>query len=592
MIKRLRLATGIVLFVYVAMHFLNHALGLVSLEAAQWGRDYFHVPVWRNPVGTTLLYGSLIVHFALALWALYARRTLRMHAWEWMQLVLGFVIPLGLVEHVIGTRIVNELFGTVDDYRYITLVLWVWQPEKGIQQSALLLVAWLHGTIGLHYWLRLKPWYRGATPLLLSAAVLIPFLGLLGFNQMGRETVLLVKDAEALRDTTAMLRLPNRENAAFLYAVIDAVRIGVLGAIALTLFARMVRSLDERRRGLVRVTYPGGKTVLARPGATLLEISREAGIPHASVCGGRGRCSTCRIRIPAGAENLPVPAPEEQRVLDRIKAPPQVRLACQLRPSKPLEVVPLLPPGATPREAFARPDYSHGRDQVIAVLFADLRAFTEFSEQKLPYDVVFVLNRYFAAMGEAIAEAGGHLDKFIGDGVMALFGIGGDTAGGCRAALSAANRMALKLEELNHTLRHDLPRPLRIGIGIHAGHAIVGEMGHGRAVSLTAIGDTVNTASRLETVTKELAVQLVVSEDLEKLAGVDLGVYPRHQVSIRGRQQALSVRAIADASALELRAPGRRAHLPEVARDAPLPGAPQQENERELALSLPPEERP
>ncbi len=550
MLRRLRLATGIVLFAYVATHFLNHALGLISLDTAEAGRVALFEPLWRSPPGTVALYGSLIAHMALAFWALYARRTLRLAGWEWLQLGLGFLIPLGLIEHVIGTRIVHELHGTRDDYTYITLALWVQSPDKGIQQSALLLIAWLHGAIGLHYWLRLKPWYRGLTPALLAAAILIPFLGLLGFNQMGREAMLLARDALALRETVADLRLPNSDQIATLRAVVDSGRIGFVGVIMLTLAARVVRSVIERRRGLVRIIYPGGRVVAARPGSSVLETSRDNGIPHASVCGGRGRCSTCRVRVGTGREHLPAPAAEEQRVLDRVKAPPNVRLACQIRPTHALEVVPLLPPTARPRDAFAAADAAHGRDQVVTVLFADLRAFTALAEKKLPYDVVFVLNRYFAAMGEAIAGTGGQLDKFIGDGVMALFGTASDPESGARAALAAARAMAMKLVELNETLKHDLPQPLRIGIGLHAGHAIVGEMGYGRAVSLTAIGDTVNTASRLESMTKELGVELVVSAEVERLAAIDLDLHPCHEVSVRGRTEMLRVRAIAKAADL------------------------------------------
>jgi adenylate cyclase len=256
------------------------------------------------------------------------------------------------------------------------------------------------------------------------------------------------------------------------------------------------------------------------------------------------------VRVGRGAEHLPPPAPDELRVLQRVGAAPQVRLACQLRPLQPLEVIPLLAPNATPREAFARDDHTQGSDQVIAVLFADLRSFTQFAEKRLPYDVVFVLNRYFNAMGMAIADAGGHLDKFIGDGVMALFGTAGDPENGARAALNAARNMALKLQELNETLKHELEAPLRIGIGIHAGHAIIGEMGYERATTLTAIGDTVNTASRLESMTKEVKAQLVVSEAVAELGRIDLSAHPRHELSIRGRVETLAVRAIADASAL------------------------------------------
>jgi adenylate cyclase len=348
----------------------------------------------------------------------------------------------------------------------------------------------------------------------------------------------------------AALHLPSQEQAAHLYRIIDDCRLGFAGCLLLTFAARGVRVLAERAHGRVRLTYPGGKIVPLIPGYTVLEASRFAGIPHASVCGGRGRCSTCRVRVGRGAEYLPAPGAEEKRVLDRVGAPPNVRLACQIRPTRPLEVMPLLPPSATPREAFARSDRTHGVDQVIAVLFADLRSFTQFAEKRLPYDVVFVLNRYFHAMGEAIAAAGGHLDKFIGDGVMALFGANGDPPNGARAALNAARNMALKLQELNETLKNELDSPLRIGIGIHVGHAIIGEMGYERATSLTAIGDTVNTASRLETMTKELKAQLVVSQAVGDLGEVDLSRFPRHDVAIRGREEMLAVRAIPDAAAL------------------------------------------
>jgi len=549
MVKQLRLGSGLVLFVYVATHFLNHALGLISLPAAEGGRDVF-LFVWRGWIGTVVIYGAFSIHIGLAFWAIFIRRTLRMHVWEWIQLLMGLVIPLLLVEHIVGTRIVHELYGTQDTYTYIALALWVWSPDKGIVQSALLLIAWIHGCIGLHYWLRLKPWYGPRAPWFLVAAVVMPILGLLGFNQLGHEIEILVRDQTWMREMVSNLKLPTQAEAAALYDIIANYRIGFSSMLLLTLLARSVRILVERARGQVRLTYPGGKVVSVTPGATVLDASRFNGIPHAAVCGGRGRCSTCRVRVGRGAEFLPPPSPAEKRVLDRVSAPPQVRLACQIRPIKALEVMPLLPPSATPRDAYARPDHTHGSDQVIAVLFADLRSFTQFSEKRLPYDVVFVLNRYFNAMGMAIADAGGHLDKFIGDGVMALFGTVGDPSNGARAAVNAARNMSLKLQELNETLKYELDSPLRIGIGIHAGRAIIGEMGYERATTLTAIGDTVNTASRLESMTKELKVQFVVSEAVTKLGQLDFSAYPRHEIAIRGREEMLAVYGIDDAAAL------------------------------------------
>jgi adenylate cyclase len=219
-------------------------------------------------------------------------------------------------------------------------------------------------------------------------------------------------------------------------------------------------------------------------------------------------------------------------------------LACQIRPIADLEVTPLLRANATARDGFAQPGYLAGEEREIAILFADLRGFTRLADAKLPYDVVFVLNRYFAAMGQAVEQAGGRLDKFIGDGVMALFGVESGPAQGCRRALLAARGMALKLDELNQALKADLPEPLRMGIGIHVGPVIVGDMGYGAARGLTAIGDAVNTASRLEDLTKSFGVELVVSEEVAELSGLDVTAFERRLTDIRGRREALSVRLI------------------------------------------------
>jgi adenylate cyclase len=157
--------------------------------------------------------------------------------------------------------------------------------------------------------------------------------------------------------------------------------------------------------------------------------------------------------------------------------------------------------------------------------------------------VVFLLNRYFEAMGRSIEEAGGQIDKYIGDAVMALFGVTTDARQGCYAALAAARQMGIRLSALNAAFADDLDEPLRIGIGIHYGPAVVGEMGYGVS-SLTAVGDTVNTASRLETMTKEYTAQLVVSESVLATAELNIDVGERHQVMVRGRTEPLTVRVI------------------------------------------------
>ena len=543
MIRRLRLITGLILFLYLTTHLLNHAFGLISYQAMEEGRQWFLI-LWRNPLGTFALYGALLTHFMLALWAIYDRRKLRYDFGEGVRLALGIAIPLLLALHVVGTRGAHELAGTNDTYAYVLLAHFVFAPELIYIQTLTLFSAWIHGCMGLYYWLRLKSWFGRAATFLFSAALLLPVLSLLGYIDGGQEIIALYKDPAWKMAVMASIGPPDRQIAAELTALATTIRWIVGGSILTALLARAIRTFVMRRKGVIRITYPNGQVHAILPGLSLLDASRNHGVPHASVCGGRGRCSTCRVRIVTGLEELPEASADEQRVLDRIGSPPHVRLACQTRPVKDLSMIPLLPPTANSEDGLARPSYLRGEEREIVILFADLRDFTRFSEEKLPYDVVFVLNRYFAGMGSAVSEAGGHLDKFIGDGVMALFGVDRPVSEAARQALTAAKLMAQRLDELNESLSTELKEPLRIGIGLHVGPAIIGEMGFGKATSLTAVGDSVNTASRLETMTKEFSAQLVVSEAVAHNANIDLSEFPSHEIGVRGRSENITARVV------------------------------------------------
>jgi adenylate cyclase len=552
---RLRLASGLVLMAFACTHLFNHTLGIHSLDAMEAGGRIF-TAVWRTAPGTLLLYGAFAVHIVLAVHKLWRRRSLKMPPWEATQIALGLLIPFWLVVHVLGTRGTHQLFGVDDSYAYVLNTLW---PDGAPRQSLMLVLVWLHGCIGIHFWLRLRPWYRAVHACLLALALLLPMLALIGFANAGRELREL-----AATDPTWLQRLAERGNwpdpaeAAWVYDTERRVLFGCVLVLLATFGARGVRSLRARSGGRIRLRYPDGVTVSIVPGMSVLEASRAAGVPHASVCGGRGRCSTCRVRVGAGAQHLPPAAADEARVLARIGASEGVRLACQVRPTRDLEVVPLLPATAGPHDVRVQVNPGQGIERDVAVLFGDLRAFTRMSEGRLPYDVVFVLNQYFKAMGLAIEAQGGRVDKFIGDGIMALFGIEEEPEVACRQALAAARAMALALERLNEELAHDLPEALRIAIGLHVGPVILGEMGYGRATSLTAVGDTVNVAARLEALAKELDVQLATSTRLAERAGIDLGVFEERRIEIRGRRRPLRVRLVPEACALpvELTAAG------------------------------------
>jgi len=562
MTTRLRLISGLVLLAFVLGHLLNHVAGLVSVEAMN-ALLFLSIAPWRTGPGTVLLVAAAATHVALSLWSIFARRTLRLRPAEAAQLGLGLLIPVLLVEHVIGTRIAHEVMGIRTDYTLVLFVHWVVDPVGGALQAVALLVAWGHAMLGLHFWLRVRSWYPAVSPWGFAAAVLIPALALAGWVAAGLDLRAAAADpawVEALMARTGV----TADSAEFVDRGRLSAQLGFLAILLAILGARGLRAAVRAGRRRPRLHYRDLRTVDILPGGTALESLRAAGIPHASVCGGRGRCSTCRVRVGAGAEHLPPPDEREAKVLERIGAPPEVRLACQIRPTRDLEVTPLLPPTAGPREGWARPSYLQGQEREIAVLFADLRGFTRLSDGRLPYDVVFVLNRYFAAMGRAVEVSQGRLDKFIGDGVMALFGIEVGPAEGCRRALACAGAMAEELDRLNESLAGEVPHPLRIAVGIHAGPAIVGEMGYGDAKTLTAIGDAVNVASRLESVAKELDVTLVVSDDAAALAGMDLSGYPAHEVGLRGKAEATVLRAIADPRGLAVPPPRR-------ARPAPAP---------------------
>ncbi len=550
MIRRVRLFSGVVMLAYVTMHLSNHALGLVSLPAMEEVLAYVFL-FWSNPPAQALLYGAFLVHYSLALWALWERRTLRLRPGELAQIGLGFAIPILLARHVVGNRVAYDFFGTdTNHYTYLLWAYFVHTPERGMLQMLTLVVAWGHAMIGLHYWLRVRPWYERVQPAALVAAVLLPVLSLLGVIEAGRQVAALAADPAWTRAAFAHMRLPSLTAAHQLELIGTLLGWFFAGTVAAVLLARLARLWWRRRRGLVRVAYPDGRLIDVVLGTSVLEASRIAGIPHAHVCGGRGRCSTCRVRVRAEIGSLDPPGESERRILRRIGATPNVRLACQLRPRGAVEVTPLLPPFAYAADGRRRVDLAQGSEREIAILFADIRGFTGLSEGRLPYDVVFILNRYFAAVGRAVESAGGRVDKFLGDGVMALFGIESSAPAGCREALAAARLISLRMGELNASLQAEIEEPLRIGIGIHVGPIIIGEMGYGGATAITAIGDAVNTASRLQELSKEYGVELVASEEVVRRAGLDLWAAARHEVEIRGRREMLAVRTLASAAEL------------------------------------------
>ena len=334
LLQRLRLASGLVLFTFAGAHFLNHATGLVSLELMHQIQE-LRTTVTRSTIGTTVLVAALSTHISLGLYKLVMRRTLRLPLWEALQILVALSIPFLLFPHIVNTRIAHVFFGVNDTYLYELARLW---PDRAMLQSLLLVLVWTHGCIGLHYWLRLSDAYDTLRPVLWTTAVLVPILALAGFASSGSLTASIMSDPTSFDQLKARSHWPNAADGNTMALMRDTTQY-VFGAVLITLAAILaVRHWKRRSRRGIAITYSDGPTIHAGAGMTLLEASRSSGVPHASVCGGRARCSTCRVKIESGMENLPDPNPAEAIALQALEAPRNVRLACQLRPSGPMTV--------------------------------------------------------------------------------------------------------------------------------------------------------------------------------------------------------------------------------------------------------------
>jgi adenylate cyclase len=549
-LRQVRLGCGLVLFSYLVSHFLNHALGNISVDALAKGLHY-HLLFWQFRPVAVVLYAAAAVHIGLGLWALYERRNFHTAIIEPLQLVLGLSIPVLIMAHVVGVRLGWALFGHEKLYPQVLHGLWVASVGRLWLISAALIVAWLHGCIGLTFWLRMKPFFKRAAPVLLAAAVLVPTLALLGIYQAGRD---IVAESESPRWASNNLTpqqvgtLPEQKtlDKIFAYSLM-----AYLGLIAAALAARGVRALHERRGGMITLSYGNGRTVRVSKGLSVLEASLRNNVPHASVCGGRARCSTCRIRVIGDCSTLPEPSAREAFVLARVGATdPSIRLACQLRPPSDLSFFQLFTPHTAAANAPAAQPSRIGQERYLVSLFVDMRGSTRLAEKRLPFDTVFIVNRFLAAVSQAVIDHGGQPNQFVGDGLLALFGLAANPETACRQALQAAGAIAANVAELNQILEHDLREPIRFGIGIHGGEVIVGDIGYRDHMVFTALGDAVNVASRLQDMTKTLGCEAIVSDEVRATAGLAEDALPQQQVDIRGRAEPMSVRVVSEAKAL------------------------------------------
>ena len=505
--RDLRLGSGLVLFGYITTHLANHALGLISLEAAERGLR-LTASVWLSWPGTFVLYGAAAVHFLMALWAVCERRTFRLPPAELLRIALGFALPLLLIGHVAATRIAYELYALSPDYTRVVANLWV-SDSQG-RQLGLLAPGWLHGCMGLHIAFRHRPGYQRARHVLFAVALLLPVLSALGFVAMGRQLVDSPVAAAAafnyLSPTHATQRIAIAQWR-------DGLLAGYFAIIALAFGGRAIRSMIEHGgKSIVSITYPG-RIVRVPRGWSVLEASRSFHIPHASTCGGRARCSTCRVRITAGEDACPPPQADERRILERISAPSDIRLACQLRPRGDVSVVPLV---RTERPVYRQELASETAEQDVVLLVCDLFRRPEAGGHCLPHDFLYVATRYVETICLAIRNAGGATSAIGTDGVQALFGLQSGSRRGADQALAAARSIEKVASELDERIGRR--SRMRIMVSLHSGRAVVGDVGE--PSTILAAGDAVDAMTEIRKALSKREGMFAISQPVYEALGI------------------------------------------------------------------------
>ena len=262
---------------------------------------------------------------------------------------------------------------------------------------------------------------------------------------------------------------------------------------------------------MAKVTFlPDNKECNAPSNVTLLEVAKRNNIPHVAACGGEGNCTTCRLLILDGVENCSEETKKEKVLIEQAHTTEGFRLACQTSINGDITARRLVLDSDDIKDmSFDR----QGESKNIAILFSDIRGFTPFSEKLTPYDVVFILNRYFKRMVKVIEENHGRVDNYIGDGMVAIFGIN-DEKNPAEHAVKAAIDMRNEMDDMKPYLKTMYGKDFDIGIGVHWGSAVVGDIGAGESKRFTAIGDSMNFASRVESANKQFKSRVLISDEV------------------------------------------------------------------------------
>ena len=259
-IRHLRLGSGLAMWIYIACHFLNHSLGLISLGAAERGLE-IAAAVWQSWPGTLLLYGAFGLHLALALLGLHQRHSLRLPPLELMRIGFGLTIPLLLFGHVVATRIAFSWYGEAAQYQRVIASL-VREGSTG-WQLALLAPGWLHGCMGLNIGFRHQPWYPSLRMPLLVGAAALPALAAAGYWSMTLDVAVL---AHSPVHRSVPLDAAQRGALGDLRVQLLSSYFGLLGGVIAARIWRDWRSWRGERGAVERVRWAAASTAGADQG--------------------------------------------------------------------------------------------------------------------------------------------------------------------------------------------------------------------------------------------------------------------------------------------------------------------------------------
>ena len=269
--------------------------------------------------------------------------------------------------------------------------------------------------------------------------------------------------------------------------------------------------------------WPDELSIPFAGGANLLEAAVDAGVSIAHLCGGRARCSTCRVRIIEGADALTERTEPEAAMAAKLEFPDEIRLACQTETHGSIRMWRLVLDKIDVEMAsqLGKGHYAGpvGREvEEAAVMFTDVAGFTSMSETLPAYDVVHILNRFFARVETAVESHNGRVDNYMGDGLLAVFGVN-DELNPALAAVKAGLEAIEVAADMHEYVSRIYGCSFNVRVGISLGEVIFGLMGGESSARETVVGDVVNTASRLESANKTTGTRMLVTDDVKARTG-------------------------------------------------------------------------